>query len=80
MIGIARLCWRLDNDEFWAGKVIFEKYIKNKHRPTCFKKGSHLWRSIGLGWEDYKSSLAYICGKWPRHNPLGEQVVKWRKP
>ena len=70
MINLARLCWKLDNDTMWAAKIIHEKYVNNKDYPTSFKRGSHIWKSIGLGWDLYKNSLAWKIGN-------GESINLW---
>lgn len=61
LVSLARLCWKLD-DLIWAHNIIYEKYIKNKTNPTCLKKGSHIWYSIGVGWDIYSKSLALEVG------------------
>ena len=70
LINLARLCWKLDNDRMWASKIIQEKYVLNKDYPTSFKRGSHIWKSIGLGWDLYKDSLAWKIGN-------GESINLW---
>ena len=46
----------------WPGNIIKEKYINKRNEPLSFKKGSHIWKNIGVGWETYKHSIAWVAG------------------
>lgn len=61
-VSLARLCWKLDNNSLWAANIIKDKYINNNKEPISFKKGSHLWKSIGIWWENYSHSIAWDVG------------------
>ena len=71
-ICLARLCWKLDNNVLWASKIIKEKYFNKNLEPLSFKKGSHIWRNIEVGWDHYERSLAWIVGD-------GANVNLWNK-
>lgn len=47
----------------WASKIIKEKYINNRNEPLSFKKGFHIWKYIGVGWDTYKHSIAWLVGE-----------------
>lgn len=71
LISLARLCWKLDNGTMWASKIIHEKYVNNKEYPTIFKRRSHIWNNIGIGWDLYKNSIAWKVGN-------GETINLWQ--
>ena len=70
IISLSRLCWKLENTNTLATQIIHDKYVKGKDQPLSFKKGSHVWKSIGVGWEFYKHSIA-----WNVEN--GESINLW---
>lgn len=61
-ISLAHLCWKLDNDSSCVANILHEKYINNKEFPTNFKKDSRLWKSIKVGWDLYRDSVAWRVG------------------
>ena len=70
IVSLSRLCWKLENTKTLATQIIHDKYIKGKDQPLTFKKGSHVWKSIGVGWEFYKHSIAWNVGN-------GESINLW---
>ncbi|KAL2920678.1 hypothetical protein RDABS01_012169 [Bienertia sinuspersici] len=60
-LGLIRTCWKLRENDNLASSIIRDKYLSNR-RSVNFDRGSHCWRSLGIGWELLKKSLRWEIG------------------